>query len=104
MADLLYSRFAGGWCDTCDIAAKTKNCPDCHQPMRAARITVEPEDSRDAELLQRVREVIAVNGSGEGAGWMARIALAVRSSYPPSDKPGLAEIRDAIRTVQDARR
>lgn len=40
----LYTQFTGGWCDNCRIAATTKACPDCGQPMRSARITVEPAD------------------------------------------------------------
>ena len=40
----LYTRFTGGWCDNCRIAAKTKDCPDCHEPMRPAEITVSPTD------------------------------------------------------------
>lgn len=41
----LHIRFVGGWCDNCRIAAATKVCPDCRQPMRPAEITVDPTDA-----------------------------------------------------------
>lgn len=44
MEPTLYTKFSGGWCDNCELAAKTKGCPDCGQPMRPAQITVEPTD------------------------------------------------------------
>ncbi len=40
----LWTELRGGWCDTCNIAARMKRCPGCNQPMRPAKVTVEPLD------------------------------------------------------------
>jgi hypothetical protein len=93
MAEALYTQFDGGWCDNCRIAAAAKACPDCGQPMRPARIEVVPKDAGQAELLRRVRDAMATEPSGDT--WQARVAVAVRRSYPGNDRPGLIEIRDA---------
>ena len=100
MTRTLHTQFDGGWCDTCRIAAVTKNCPDCRQPMRPARIAVTPTDDGHAELLRRVRAAAAVEPAPGDGMWMARVAKAVRHTYPAGDRPLLIEIRDAIRLVQ----
>lgn len=45
----LWTEFTGSWCDNCEIAVRTRTCPSCRQPMRPAKIRVEPSDVADDE-------------------------------------------------------